>query len=240
MSLSSVKPLAILQTGDAPSAVRRQHGNFDAMFLQLGDIDPAGAEIVNLPAGERLHAPAHYRGAIITGSPAMVTDALPWSEYAADWLRQAVDGGLAVFGACYGHQLLAYALGGEVDYHPQGMEIGTLEIELLPAAQQDALLCHYPPRFYANLIHSQSVMRVPPGATVLARSAHDVHQIVRYRDNVLSTQFHPEFNGATMQSYLHWITAEHPENQALYQQRLRCAGNTPVSQGLLRDFLSVL
>lgn len=240
MSAPSTRPLAILQTGDAPQAVSSQHGNFDAMFLQLGDIDPAGAEIINLPLGDVPRAPGHYRGAIITGSPAMVTDALPWSEQAAAWLRDAADAGLPLFGACYGHQLMAYAFGGEVGYHPQGMEIGTLEIELLPGAQDDPLLRHYPPRFYANLIHAQSVLRVPEGATVLARSAHDAHQIIRYRPHVFSTQFHPEFNGAVMQAYLTWIAGEHPENAALYQERLRCAANTPISQGILREFVSGL
>ncbi|WP_438612278.1 glutamine amidotransferase-related protein, partial [Klebsiella variicola] len=47
-------------------------------------------------------------------SPAMVTERLPWSEEAAEWLRQAMAIKLPLFGVCYGHQLLAYALGGEV------------------------------------------------------------------------------------------------------------------------------
>ena len=201
MAEFEAKPLVILQTGDAPDVIRHQHGGFTDMFLQQGDIDPSSVVIVNLPAGEQLLSPEHYRGAVITGSAAMVTELLPWSEYAAMWLRDAIGMGLPIFGACYGHQLLAHALGGEVGYHPEGLEIGTLEIELLPEAQQDPALQNYPPRFYANLIHSQSVLRLPDGAVALARSQQDPHQIIRYRDNVISTQFHPEYSSTVLKPH---------------------------------------
>ena len=201
MAEFKAKPLVILQTGDAPDVIRHQHGGFTDMFLQQGDIDPSSVVIVNLPAGEQLLSPEHYRGAVITGSAAMVTELLPWSEYAAMWLRDAIGMGLPIFGACYGHQLLAHALGGEVGYHPEGLEIGTLEIELLPEAQQDPALQNYPPRFYANLIHSQSVLRLPDGAVALARSQQDPHQIIRYRDNVISTQFHPEYSSTVLKPH---------------------------------------
>ncbi|MGC6231544.1 glutamine amidotransferase [Hafnia paralvei] len=240
MAEFEVKPFVILQTGDAPDVIRQQHGGFTDMFLQQGEINPASVVIVNLPAGEQLLSPEHYRGAIITGSAAMVTELLPWSEQAAVWLRDAVGMGLPIFGACYGHQLLAHALGGEVGYHPQGMEIGTLEIELLPEAKNDPALQYYPPRFYANLIHSQTVLRLPEGAVALARSAQDPHQIIRYRDNVMSTQFHPEFNGPVMHSYMSWIAELEPEHQTKYLDIQRRTSNTPVSQSLLREFVNGL
>ena len=237
MAEFKAKPLVILQTGDAPDVIRHQHGGFTDMFLQQGDIDPSSVVIVNLPAGEQLLSPEHYRGAVITGSAAMVTELLPWSEYAAMWLRDAIGMGLPIFGACYGHQILAHALGGEVGYHPEGLEIGTLEIELLPEAQQDPALQNYPPRFYANLIHSQSVLRLPEGAVALARSQQDPHQIIRYRDNVISTQFHPEFNGPVMHCYMSWIAELEPQHQAKYLDIQRRTSNTPVSQSLLREFV---
>ncbi|EPJ9484424.1 glutamine amidotransferase-related protein, partial [Serratia marcescens] len=146
-----MKPLLVMQTGDAPQAIRQELANFEGMFLQQGNIDAERAHIVHLPAGERPLPPAAYCGVVITGSPAMVTEQLPWSEEAAEWLRQAMAIKLPLFGVCYGHQLLAYALGGEVGYHPQGMEVGTLEIELLPAAAEDRRLTLLPPRFKANL-----------------------------------------------------------------------------------------
>ncbi|VXD02119.1 GMP synthase [Enterobacterales bacterium 8AC] len=232
-----MKPLLLMQTGDAPQAIQRELANFDQMFLQQGNIAADRVQIVHLPAGAPLLPPENYCGVVITGSPAMVTEQLPWSEQAAAWLRQAMQIRLPIFGVCYGHQLLAYALGGEVGYHPQGMEVGTLEIELLPAASHDKRLMALPPRFKANLIHSQSVLTPPPAAEVLARSRQDACQILRYGDNALTTQFHPEFDGAAMQRYLSWLSEREPENQQAYQVKQQQVSNTPFSQMLLQGFV---
>lgn len=232
-----MKPLLLMQTGDAPEAIRQTHSHFEQMFMQQGGMAAERVQVVHLPAGEQPAAPADYCGVVITGSPAMVTERLPWSEQAAEWLRQAMALRLPIFGACYGHQLLAHALGGEVGYHPQGMEVGTLEIELLPAGASDRRLMMLPPRFKANLIHSQSVLTPPPGADVLARSAQDDYQILRYGDNALTTQFHPEFDAATMRSYLHWLAELNPEQQAEYQQKQRQVDDTPFSRLLLQGFV---
>lgn len=229
--------LLILRTGDAPESVRREYGNFDRMFIEAGEIHDARVEVVYLPDGARPEAPENYAGVMITGSAAMVTDKLPWSEYAADWLRRAVEVDPPRFRRCYGHQLLAYALGGEVGYHPDGMELGTHTIELLPAAADDALLAALPRRFDANLVHSQSVLTLPPGATVLGRSAHDPHQTLRYGPNVISTQFHPEFNAPVMHSYLTHMMAQEPERRDHYQRLEEHIAATPHSQGLLARFV---
>ncbi|AHG19721.1 glutamine amidotransferase [Chania multitudinisentens RB-25] len=232
-----MKPLLLMQTGDAPEAIRRERANFDQMFLQQGNIAADRVQIVHLPAGETLLPPESYCGVVITGSPAMVTEQHAWSEQAAAWLRQAMRIKLPIFGVCYGHQLLAHALGGTVGYHPQGMEVGTLEIELLPAASNDKRLSVLPPRFKANLIHAQSVLTPPVGAEILARSQQDACQILRYGDNALTTQFHPEFDGATMQHYLNWLSASKPENQEIYRLKQHQVSDTPVSQMLLQGFV---
>ena len=238
MSLSAQKPLLILQTGHAPEPIRAVHGNFPQMFIRQGNIDSQQLAIVDLQAGERPASPQHYAGAVITGSRSMVTEHLDWSEYAADWIRQAMLIDLPMLGACYGHQLMAYALGGEVDYHPQGIEVGTEEIELLPAAQQDPLISMLPARFSANLIHLQSVIQPPTCATVLARSAHDAHQILRYGRNAISTQFHPEFSAAVMKTYLPWLAQQAAESSVNYHHKLQSVTDTPLSQGLLLRFVA--
>jgi len=240
MSQSSQKPLVILQTGNAPDPIRNQHGNFPQMFLRQGNLDTTQVQIVDLQAGERPLSPEHYAGAIITGSRSMVTEHLDWSEFAADWIRQAMLLDLPLFGACYGHQLMAYALGGEVDYHPAGLEVGTVEIELLPEAAQDPLLCALPTRFNANLIHLQTVLTPPASATVLARSAHDPHQILRYGPNAVSTQFHPEFTATIMKTYLPWLKQASPDDGVDYDQKLQQINETPLSQGLLLAFTEAL
>ncbi|CAI1866807.1 glutamine amidotransferase [Serratia entomophila] len=232
-----MKPLLLMQTGDAPDIIRQEQANFEGMFLQQGNIDAERVHIVHLPSGEQPLPPVEYCGVVITGSPAMVTEQLPWSEQAAAWLRQAMLIRLPLFGVCYGHQLLAYALGGEVGYHPQGMEVGTLDVELLPAAAEDRRLALLPPRFKANLIHAQSVLTPPAGAQALARSQQDAYQILRYGDHALTTQFHPEFNGAVMHQYLNWLGELHPEQREQYQQKQQQVSDTPFSRLLLQGFV---
>lgn len=202
MTENAVSPLVIVQTGVPPAPVSSRHGTFSCMIRQAAALHSHEVEIVAVHEGALLRPPSSYRAAIITGSPAMVTDRAEWSERTAAWIRQAVDEGLPIYGICYGHQLLAHALGGRVDYHPRGREVGTQTVELLETAGKAALLAGLPTRFPAQLIHQQSVMELPPGATVLARSEHDAHQIVQYDDHVISSQYHPEFCTGIMGTYL--------------------------------------
>ena len=186
---------------------------------------------------QALPPPRMLAAAVITGSGAMVSERLPWSERTAGWIRDAMDVGLPLFGVCYGHQLMAHALGGRVDYHPQGREIGTQTITLLPGAAQDPLLQRLRDGFAAHTTHEQSVLEPPRGAQVLARSAHDAHQILRYGAAAISTQFHPEFSVAAMQAYIRrradLLTTEGFDVPAL----LAAARPTPQARRLLRAFV---
>ena len=240
MSTASPKPLLILQTGHAPEPIRRVHDNFPQMFIRQGDIDAQQVQIIDLQAGERPRPPEYYCGAIITGSRSMVTEHLDWSEDAADWVRLAMLHELPLFGACYGHQLMAYALGGEVDFHPQGIEVGTHDVTLTPAGHLDPLVSRLPAQFTANLIHLQTVITPPATATVLAKTLHDPHQILRYGPNAISTQFHPEFSGAVMKSYLEWLSAQAQDDKVDYASKLQQLSDTPLSQALLLSFVDAL
>ena len=91
----------------------------------------------------------------------MVTDRHDWSERSAGWLREAAHEGLPLLGICYGHQLIAHALGGEVGWHPEGREMGTVEIERLAPSNDDPLFGGLPGRFAAQATHLQSVLRAP-------------------------------------------------------------------------------
>lgn len=202
MNENAHPPLVIIQTGLPPEPVSNRHGTFSCMIREAAGLRADDVEVVAVHQGAELRPPSSYRAAIITGSPAMVTDLADWNERTAAWIRRAVDQGLPILGICYGHQLLAHALGGRVDFHPRGREVGTQTVELLPAASDVPLLAGLPSRFPAHLIHQQSVMELPAGATVLARSEHDAHQIVQYGDRVISSQYHPEFCPRIMGTYL--------------------------------------
>ena len=184
--------ILIIQTGTAPEDLRASHGDLASWFCYALQRPVDTVDVVKVFEGALLPPPGAHRAAIITGSWSMVTDRHAWSEATAQWIREALALDMPLLGICYGHQLMAHATGGRVGYHPRGLEVGCQSIELLPAAAADPLLRSLPRRFDAHLTHLQTILELPPGATALARSSHDPHQIVRYGPRALSTQFHPE------------------------------------------------
>ncbi|WP_230389630.1 glutamine amidotransferase [Vibrio nitrifigilis] len=195
------KPI-IIETGSAPEVIKSRFLSLADWFYQALGLAESDVEIIRVYLDEPLPEPSKDRLVVITGSWAMVTDHEPWSERTAEWIKKAVDAEMPLYGVCYGHQLMSYALGGEVDYFPKQKEIGCLPVTLNETAQQDPLLSHLPTQFKAHLTHSQRVTVVPEGAQVLAGSERDGHQIIRYSPTALSTQFHPEFTPELLQAVI--------------------------------------
>jgi GMP synthase (glutamine-hydrolysing) len=197
-----VKPLLIVKVGSTHPHISEVLGDFEHWIIEgLGE---AGlpVTVVDPRQGMDLPASGEVAGAIVTGSHSMVTDREPWSEDTADWLRSAVAAELPVLGICYGHQLLAHALGGEVDYHPDGIELGTVNIHLTPAAKNDALFSGLPMRFGGQAAHRQSVRRLPSGAVHLAGNSFEPHHAFRFGRNAWGVQFHPEFSARATAAYV--------------------------------------
>ncbi len=231
------KPILLIQAGTPPDDIRKREGDLCDWFRRALGRHGDGLEVVRVFEGAALPAPGVHRAAIVTGSWAMVTDRLDWSEATADWIRQAMDVDMPLFGVCYGHQLMAHALGGEVGYHPAGLEVGCQEIELLPSAKSDPLAGALPSHFTAHLTHLQTVLAPPLGAVALARSSHDPHQILRYGPHAVSTQFHPEFtpgiSAACVTRRADMLRSEGHDPEAM----LRNLSETPVAQDLLQRFV---
>lgn len=231
-----MKPVLIIQTGRAPRPIRGRHGDFPHWFRISTRLASHRVQIVEVSADRTLPPPREIVGAIITGSAAMVTDGAAWSERTAGWIRDAMDAEVPLFGVCYGHQLMAHALGGRVDYLPGGREIGTQPIELLDGALSDSLTVKLPLRFRAHTTHEQSVLEPPKGAVVLARSERDPHQLVRYGPKAVSSQFHPEFNAEVMRDYVKRKHADMRREGSDPKSVFQAVAATPVARQLLRHF----
>lgn len=180
----------------------RRHGSFPHWIRTAAGLARGELDVVDVHSGAAPPAPGDYAGVLVTGSGSMVSDREPWSERAADWLRDAVHDGAQVFGICYGHQLLAHALGGEVGDNPRGREMGTVAIDLHPQAGDDPLFAGLPARFAAQSTHLQSVLVPPDGATVLATSDLEDCHAFRWGDDAWGVQFHPEFSACHMRGYI--------------------------------------
>jgi GMP synthase (glutamine-hydrolysing) len=197
-----VKRIAIVKTGETLAQIAARRGDFEDWIARGLRLEPGQIDVRRVDRGEPLPEAGTCAGAVVTGSSSMVTDREPWSERTRVWLGEQVRDGLPVLGICYGHQLLAEALGGRVGDNPRGREIGSVEIRVLAAGRDDALLCGLGDRFVAHATHLQSVLELPPAARHLAESDGDPYQAFAWGRCAWGLQFHPEFDQETMRGYL--------------------------------------
>src|SRR6185312_366118 len=159
--------ILIVKTGEPVATVRERRGQFaDLIREAIGPAWSGGYEVVDIVT-EVPPDPGEVAAVVITGSPASVPDREPWMKRAEAWLRAVVAAGTPTFGICFGHQMLAQALGGEVQRNPRGREMGTLSIERTGSSP---IFADVPERFLAQVTHVDTVVRLPPGAEPLARS----------------------------------------------------------------------
>ena len=196
-------PLLIVKTGSTHDHIRQRLGDFeDWIAAGLREGGCRHIAVWNAQGSAPLPALDRVAGLVITGSHAMVSDREPWSEALVPWLQAVVRRQTPVLGICYGHQLLAHALGGEVTLHPEGVEIGTVSVHRHAESASDPLLGGLPEVFEAQATHWQSVRRLPEGAVLLAGNAFEPHHAFRVGPNAWGVQFHPEFSDQALRAYL--------------------------------------
>lgn len=230
-----MKPVLILKTGGTYPALKRHYGDFeDWIGAGLGDATPVRAADAT-EAG--LPAPTALSGVVITGCHAMITDEALWMRRLMRWLEPllAQPEGPPVLGICFGHQLLARVLGGEVADHPLGMEAGTVALRLTEAAGTDPLFAGLREQPWVQMMHRQSVLLAPPDVQVLAGNNHESCQAFRYGAGVWGCQFHPEFSADITRAYLQALRGtllSHQRADDLLPRVREC----PRTRGLLAAF----
>ncbi|MBR9986021.1 MAG: glutamine amidotransferase [Desulfosarcina sp.] len=230
------KPILIVKAGGTYPDMAARYGDFEDWFIAHMDRSAGAIEIVCPVSGEPLPPVASFGGIIITGSHDMVTDKKPWSEKTADWVKAAVEAETPLLGVCYGHQLLAHAMGGVVGDNPNGKEFGTVSIRLNPDGRKDRLFDGTPERFAAQACHSQGVLQLPAGATLLASSALDPHHAFIVGRRAWGVQFHPEFNGQMLRLYIQRFADDLKAQGRDVDRLLADIRETPQSETLLRRF----
>ena len=129
-----------------------------------------------------------FDGVVVTGSRSSVYWDEAWIPQLVDYVAEAADAGVPVLGVCYGHQVLAEALGGRVA-GMDGFEIGYNEIRRV---RDDPLFEGIDESFTAFTTHGDAVVELPPSATLLAENDRGVHA---FRDgHCWGVQFHPEYD----------------------------------------------
>lgn len=185
------RPQVLVVVAGAPGpGVRARHGAFDAWF---GDLLSPHADVRLVDGRGPLPATPSRGGVVLTGSYASVTAREPWMEALGAWAIDA-SRSAGVLGVCFGHQLLAHALGGAVERNARGPEAGTAVVELTPAGRADPLFAGLPEVLEVQEMHEDHVPAPPPGAVLLAWNAHAPVQAFAAGPRLRAVQFHPEFD----------------------------------------------
>ncbi|MGI3900985.1 MAG: glutamine amidotransferase-related protein [Janthinobacterium lividum] len=180
--------IGILETGVPPADLATRYGRYDAMVRRmLGDLyeyRTYAVHVGELPAGPDVH-----QAYVITGSSAGVYDDLPWIEPLKAFIR-AVQGRARMVGLCFGHQVMAEALGGRVEKSHKGWGLGLHRYAVNPSEPwMDETRS-----IAVAASHRDQVVSPPAGATVLASSTFTPFAALVYAGvTAVSFQFHPEF-----------------------------------------------
>ncbi|NRB30841.1 MAG: glutamine amidotransferase [Rhizobiaceae bacterium] len=151
---------------------------------------------------------ADHAGVIVGGGPGCVSDPAatkPALEQRIEdeifaLMPQITENDMPYLGCCYGIGILAHHLKGNVSKQQYGEEVGAVECTMTDAGSTDPLLKGLPDTFMAFVGHKEAVQELPPGCSHLLASAPCPFQMIRYKDNVYATQFHPEADGAVFEA----------------------------------------
>lgn len=188
--------IGILETGEVSEEFRPRFGSYPDMFRVLfaevaPDLDFFTVHVVK---GEMPTSPNAADGWLVTGSRHGVYDPLPWIAPLEGFLRDCLASHVPVAGICFGHQILAQALGGRAGKASQGWGIGVHGYEM--RARPD-WMAGIPQRFFMQAMHQDQVTALPEGAHVLASSGFCPIAAVSYGSidapDAISIQPHPEF-----------------------------------------------
>lgn len=197
-----MKKILIVKAGCASPAVKARYGDFEQWIGDCAGLRAGAVTVVEAFSNRLLPAPTAWAGVIVTGSHAMVTDSEPWIEQTAQWIAGLVESQTPFLGICFGHQLLAHAVGGVVGYHPRGREVGTVPMAVCPQGRRDPLFSTLPDAFPAHALHAQTVLELPRDAALLVANDHEPHHAFRIGKCAWGVQFHPEFSAGIMEVYI--------------------------------------
>jgi GMP synthase (glutamine-hydrolysing) len=235
-----MKAIYIIKTGDTFEHIKAKYGDFEDWILKHITNSSLEIKTINVQEDEPLPSIKECAGVIITGSHAMVSDELAWSIKLEKYLVDLQKDQIPILGICYGHQLLAKALGGESKDNPKGKEVGTAVISFTCKDCDDRLFSTVPTTFWAHTTHAQTAEVLPPGSVSFASSRLDNNHIVKFAKNVWGVQFHPEFDEEIMKEYIKAQKEILKKEGMNVQKLLEAVKPTPWANSVLDNFIEFI
>ncbi|ODT65731.1 MAG: glutamine amidotransferase [Pelagibacterium sp. SCN 63-23] len=185
--------ITILEVGKVPGPLQHRFSPYADMFRAMLDSSgkPFTQAVISVVDGEAIPDPDGLEGVLITGSPAGVYEDHAWLEPLRAFIRKAYGHGTPMLGICFGHQIMADALGGDVRKSEKGWGLGrhTYRVTRRPPFMADA-----PETLSIACSHQDQVITPPSEAEVVLASDFTPNAGLLYRSGrALSFQPHPEF-----------------------------------------------
>ncbi|MFB2532355.1 type 1 glutamine amidotransferase [Paracoccus sp. p4-l81] len=183
--------IGILQCGTAPDDLRPETGDYPDMFQRL--LADQGFtfrtwHVEDMAFPDSIH---DAEGWLLTGSRHGVYEDHAFIAPLEDFIRRAFDAGVPMVGICFGHQIIAQALGGTVEKFDGGWAVGTQHYDF--DGEKISL----------NAWHQDQVIAPPPMAQTVARNDFCAHAALIYPGRAYTVQAHPEFQDDFIEGLVH-------------------------------------
>jgi GMP synthase-like glutamine amidotransferase len=176
------------------------HGNYPDMYRRLLEV-PFNSYYV---CDDDFPSINQYDLFICSGSKFSVYDDLEWIQKLKEFTREVYKEGKKFIGICFGHQMIAEALGGKVQRSEHGYLIGLHQFKI---TGKKAWMKPYEPTVRMLMLCQDQVFRMPDGAELLASSESCNIGMFAAGNHFLGIQGHPDFTPAY--------------NRAVFESRLK-------------------
>ncbi len=182
--------IGLLQAGHLPDEMQAQVGDYETLYGKL--LQDHGFDITTWSVVDDEFPPDVFAadGWLISGSKHGAYEDLPWIAKLEDFIREAYGAKRPLVGICFGHQVIAQALGGKVEKFGGGWAVGRHAYDW--NGNEVAL----------NAWHQDQVVEKPAGAEVVARSPFCRYAALVYPGGAFTVQAHPEFDTAALRSLI--------------------------------------
>lgn len=185
--------VAVLITGDPTETTGKQYGHYGNLFEELlGDGEAEWAFLDTRLEQYPTH-PSEYDAYVLTGSASTAHENEAWIVKLKEFIQDAFENQKKILGICFGHQVVAGALGGKTEINPKGWEIGLVSLDWEQDWVQHCRNESIALPTTVLQVHRDHVASVPEGAEILASTSKTGIQVFRIKNQVLGIQGHPEF-----------------------------------------------